>query len=476
MLAGVTIALRLLDEVSFGGEPIAGARSGDLLAALATHRSGLSDARLLEEVWADHAPNPKALQVQVSRVRAQCGAGVIERYDGGYRLALADDAVDVWLVESLVEQRSQGARRRPARRPGRRSCRGRPGVRDGRRRTALARSPTYAGGCWPCGPSLLRTQGLALARAADSMPRRWPVSPRRTRPIPTTPRCSRRCCAARPPPRAWPSPWPATRTYRRDLADRLGRRPRPGAPARAPRAARGRRPGPQRRTVRRRRAARARRRPGRAAVAGADRSADHDPRARWAGEDPCRPRAGARGEPAEGALRRAGRHLVVRRRGLRDRLGAGGPPLGDRPAQPHGRAAGRRALADRPGARLGADAARARQLRARARRRRVTGRLPARDHARPAGGDDQPRPARDRRRAGLPAQPARGRRRRRAVPPPGARRTPGRGAARRRRGRDRRAAGRTAPGGRAGGRAGAHHVRRRGAARARRPLRPAARP
>jgi len=99
----VTIALRLLDEVSYGGEPIAGGRSADLLAALALHRSGLSDARLLAEVWAEQAPNPKALQVQVSRVRAQCGAGVVERYDGRYRLVLPEDSVDAWLVGSLVE-------------------------------------------------------------------------------------------------------------------------------------------------------------------------------------------------------------------------------------------------------------------------------------------------------------------------------------------------------------------------------------
>ena len=99
----MTIALRLLDEVSYGGEPIAGGRSADLLAALALHRSGLSDARLLAEVWAEQAPNPKALQVQVSRVRAQCGAGVVERYDGGYRLVLPEDSVDAWLVGSLVE-------------------------------------------------------------------------------------------------------------------------------------------------------------------------------------------------------------------------------------------------------------------------------------------------------------------------------------------------------------------------------------
>ena len=72
----MTIALRLLDEVSFAGEPIAGGRSADLLAALALHRAGLSDSRLLEEVWTDQAPRTKALQVQVSRVRAQCGQGV----------------------------------------------------------------------------------------------------------------------------------------------------------------------------------------------------------------------------------------------------------------------------------------------------------------------------------------------------------------------------------------------------------------
>jgi predicted ATPase len=99
----MTIRLRLLDEVSFGGEPIAGARSADLLAALALHRTGLSDSRLLEDVWTEQTARLKALQVQVSRVRAQCGQGVVERYDGGYRLGLADDAVDVWVLESLVD-------------------------------------------------------------------------------------------------------------------------------------------------------------------------------------------------------------------------------------------------------------------------------------------------------------------------------------------------------------------------------------
>ncbi len=98
----MTIALRLLEEVSFDGEPIAGGRSADVLAALALHPAGLSDTRLLAEVWADQAPRAKALQVQVSRVRAQCGQGTVDRYDGGYRLGLAGDAVDVWVLETLV--------------------------------------------------------------------------------------------------------------------------------------------------------------------------------------------------------------------------------------------------------------------------------------------------------------------------------------------------------------------------------------
>jgi predicted ATPase len=99
----VTIALRLLDEVSFEGEQITGGRSADVLAALALHPSGLSDVRLLAEVWADQTPRAKALQVQVSRVRAQCGQVTVERYDGGYRLGLPADAVDLWVLESLVE-------------------------------------------------------------------------------------------------------------------------------------------------------------------------------------------------------------------------------------------------------------------------------------------------------------------------------------------------------------------------------------
>ncbi|MFZ2015996.1 MAG: BTAD domain-containing putative transcriptional regulator [Nocardioides sp.] len=102
----MTIALRLLAEVSYDGTPVTGARSADLLAALAQEPAGMSDARLVEEVWGDHPPAApaKALQVQVSRVRAQCGSAVIERYDGGYRLGLPDEAVDVWWAGALAHR------------------------------------------------------------------------------------------------------------------------------------------------------------------------------------------------------------------------------------------------------------------------------------------------------------------------------------------------------------------------------------
>src|SRR4029077_8560043 len=79
--------------------------SADLLAALVLHRSGVSDELLLDDVWADHPPtSAKALQVQVSRVRARCGPEVVQRYEGGYRLGLSDDAVDLWVLESLAER------------------------------------------------------------------------------------------------------------------------------------------------------------------------------------------------------------------------------------------------------------------------------------------------------------------------------------------------------------------------------------
>jgi len=108
----VTIVLRLLDEVSYDGSPVAGSRPADLLAALALHPSGIADQRLVDEVWGDDLPAVpgKALQVLVSRLRTQLGAEALARADGGYRLALASEAVDAWVLERLVSDAAQALR------------------------------------------------------------------------------------------------------------------------------------------------------------------------------------------------------------------------------------------------------------------------------------------------------------------------------------------------------------------------------
>ncbi len=84
-----------------------GDRAQTLLAVLAMHgRAGLSDERLVEELWPDEAPaNPtKALQVVVSRTRAATCADVVVRLPRGYRLGLPAGQVDALLLGALVEQ------------------------------------------------------------------------------------------------------------------------------------------------------------------------------------------------------------------------------------------------------------------------------------------------------------------------------------------------------------------------------------
>jgi hypothetical protein len=213
----VTIGLCLLTEVSYDGVPVPGARSADLLAALVAHRTGLSDARLLDEVWADHAPSPKALQVQVSRVRAQCGAGVIERYDGGYRLGLPDDAVDAWRLESLAERARKALLDDP-----RAALAAAGAARD------LLAGVSDTAGTGPLaevrraasalGPAIIRTHALALARCgldADALaglicahttdPDDTEVFEALLRCEAATSGCQRRWRATRPIARAWPT-------------------------------------------------------------------------------------------------------------------------------------------------------------------------------------------------------------------------------------------------------------------------------
>jgi predicted ATPase/DNA-binding SARP family transcriptional activator len=97
----VTIELTLLSRVSYGGREITGPRLCGLLALLAGDlRTGCGISRLVEGVWPDERPEAptKALQVLVSRVRAQIGADVITRTSTGYRLALSEDQVDTSAV------------------------------------------------------------------------------------------------------------------------------------------------------------------------------------------------------------------------------------------------------------------------------------------------------------------------------------------------------------------------------------------
>ncbi len=97
----VTTRLTLLSRVAYRGQEIAGARLRGLLALLAGDlRTGCSSTRLMEGLWPDEQPeNPaKALQVLVSRARAQLGSELIISTPTGYRLSLREDQVDTSAV------------------------------------------------------------------------------------------------------------------------------------------------------------------------------------------------------------------------------------------------------------------------------------------------------------------------------------------------------------------------------------------
>lgn len=97
--------LRLLDEVSWRGVALPGGRPQALLAALVVAGGQVSEERLVGEVWGpDDVPaNPaKALQVVVSRARAQTAPEVVARTDHGYRLGLPADAVDALVLRDAV--------------------------------------------------------------------------------------------------------------------------------------------------------------------------------------------------------------------------------------------------------------------------------------------------------------------------------------------------------------------------------------
>src|SRR6266545_4467746 len=97
----VTTELTLLSRVAYRDQEISGPRLRGLLALLAGDlRTGCSAARLVEGLWPDEQPEypAKALQVLVSRARAQLGSGVIASTPTGYRLSLGEDQVDAAAV------------------------------------------------------------------------------------------------------------------------------------------------------------------------------------------------------------------------------------------------------------------------------------------------------------------------------------------------------------------------------------------
>ncbi|WP_328311956.1 AfsR/SARP family transcriptional regulator [Streptomyces sp. NBC_00442] len=110
----MTTELTLLTRVAYRGQEVTAPRLRGLLALLAEDlRAGCSTGRLVEGLWTEELPERpgKAVQVLVSRVRAQLGSEVIASTPAGYRLALADDQVDssALLLHAAASEARAGA-------------------------------------------------------------------------------------------------------------------------------------------------------------------------------------------------------------------------------------------------------------------------------------------------------------------------------------------------------------------------------
>lgn len=93
----MTTDLTLLPRVAYRGQEVTAPRLRGLLALLAGDlRTGCSTERLVAGLWPEELPERpgKAVQVLVSRARAQLDADVLISTPTGYRLALAEEQVD----------------------------------------------------------------------------------------------------------------------------------------------------------------------------------------------------------------------------------------------------------------------------------------------------------------------------------------------------------------------------------------------
>ena len=93
----MTTDLTLLPRVAYRGQEVTAPRLRALFALLAGDvRAGCSTERLVSGLWPDALPQRpgKAVQVLVSRARAQLGADVIASTPTGYRLKLTEAQVD----------------------------------------------------------------------------------------------------------------------------------------------------------------------------------------------------------------------------------------------------------------------------------------------------------------------------------------------------------------------------------------------
>jgi predicted ATPase/DNA-binding SARP family transcriptional activator len=109
----VSTELTLLPRVAYRDQEITSPRLRGLLALLAGDlRTGCGTARLVEGLWPNEQPkNPsKALQILVSRARAQLGSDVIVTTPTGYRLALSEDQVDAAAVLTSASASARSSR------------------------------------------------------------------------------------------------------------------------------------------------------------------------------------------------------------------------------------------------------------------------------------------------------------------------------------------------------------------------------